>query len=300
MADILVVAESVGGGKHPATLEACHVAEQLASAWGWGWASVERPATPLGLDAFAHSLAAFVSGARVVLMGGTATGKDVMARVAGHLRLPLAQDCVDLRADGGSLMSTRALYGGKVLADVRLEAQPALVTLRPRTQPRIAADALGASQPLPILDYVPRVQTSRQEGRAGRQLDVAEADIVVSGGRGMQGPEHWHLLEDLVSALGPRATLACSRPVSDEGWRPRSEHVGQTGRAIAPEVYVACGISGAIQHMAGLGTSTRIVAINKDPNAPIFKVAEYGIVGDVFEVVPWLTEQVRTLESKQA
>ena len=297
--DILVVAEAAGGRESPSTLEVCHVAQDIARQTGWHWAKlvVEQPvATGGGIDAFAETIAAAARDARLVLMGATAVGKDTMARVAGHLRVPLAQDCNGYRLEGNAVIFTRPLHGGRVFADVRLAARPALATFRPRTQPAFAGVADVVAQVAREHASQARIRTELREAGEGRSLDVAEADIVVSGGRGMQGPEHWHLLESLVSAIGPRAALACSRPVSDEGWRPRAEHVGQTGRAIAPDVYVACGISGAIQHVAGITGSQCIIAINRDADAPIFKVADYGIVGDLFEVVPTLTKAIKALK----
>ncbi len=297
--DILVIAEAAGGKEPPSTQEVCHVAHDLARQTGWSWAKlvVEQPvATSGGVALFAETAAAAAREARLVLMGATAVGKDAMARVAGHLRVPLAQDCTGYRLEEGTVVFTRPLHGGKVFADVHLAARPALATFRPRAQPAFAGMADVLTQVARESASHARVRTELREAGVGRSLDVAEADIVVSGGRGMQGPEHWHLLESLVHALGPRAALACSRPVSDEGWRPRAEHVGQTGRAIAPDVYVACGISGAIQHVAGITGSKCIIAINRDADAPIFKVADYGIVGDLFEVVPALTQAIKALK----
>jgi electron transfer flavoprotein alpha subunit len=142
------------------------------------------------------------------------------------------------------------------------------------------------------------MRVRRVEGESAERPDVAEADIVVSGGRGMQGPENWTLLEDLVDALGPRAALGASRAVVDAGWRPHSEQVGQTGKVVSPQVYFAIGISGAIQHQAGMRTAKCIVAVNRDAEAPIFKLATYGIVGDVFEILPRLTEEIRAARSE--
>ena len=312
---IAVIADISSGGITPATREACTAARQIADVTGQAWTVVvpgpaDESIADVGSvielggeelqsassDVKAAVIAKACADSEVILMTGTGRGSDLMGRMAQYLDVPLASDCVGLDLSGGLIRFTRALYGGKVLSRVRIDAVPAMATFRPRTFGQLPA---GESSPT-VLNQQPTVPESRISVEFVAQelkdsLDVTEADIVVSGGRGMQGPEHWAILEDLVAVLGPRATLACSRPVSDDGWRPRSEHVGQTGRAITPDLYIACGISGAIQHVAGIARSKCIVAINKDPEAPIFKVADYGIVGDLFEVVPELTAAIRSL-----
>ena len=234
--------------------------------------------------------------AGVVLMGASVTGKDLMARVAQLLDTSLAQDCVSFRIDGGKVLFTRPLFAGKVLAEVRVTANPVMATFRPKaykaeeapTSVQVERAQADVPEPLAVVEELVKSAT--------KKLDVTEADLVVSGGRGLQGPENWGILEALVEVLGDGATLGCSRPVSDDGWRPHDEHVGQTGRTVAPDLYIACGISGAIQHVAGIASSKYIVAINKDPEAPIFKVADYGIVGDLFDVVPAMTEAIQALK----
>ena len=301
MPEILVIIAASGdatdGAERSTSREVAHVAQDIASQMGWQWGKVFVPTDYI--DACAEALAQHAQSARLLLMAATAKGKDLMARVAGHLTAPLAQDCVGYRVDVGTIIFRRPLYGGKLLADVQYAASPVLATFRPRTQPALGAAADVLQHVIGLAPEAdPRVRVERREAETGRALDVTEAAIVVSGGRGMQGPEHWPILEELVSVLGPRATLACSRPVSDEGWRPRAEHVGQTGRSIAPDVYVAVGISGAIQHVAGIAGSRCIIAINKDAAAPIFEVADYGIVGDLFAVVPALTKAIRVLKAR--
>ena len=300
MSEIFVVAEPSDRGEHPVNLEVYRVAQDIAGKNGWGWTKLDMrlPYNFGSLVAHADAVARSVQSANMVLMAATATGKDLMARVAGHLEAPLVQDCTAYHVERGEVIFTRSLYGGKVLADVRVKATPTLATLRPRTQPAMTQVENMLTQVVNLPAIEPVVSVERRVAEGNRLLDVAEADIVVSGGRGMQGPEHWHILEALVDALGPRATLACSRPVSDAGWRPRAEHVGQTGRSIAPDVYVACGISGAVQHTAGIAASKCIIVINRDAEAPIFEVADYGIVGDLFDVVPALTEAIRDFRSK--
>lgn len=249
-------------------------------------------------DVYAAVLAQLVQTrkADVVLMAATATGKDLMARAAEFLDVSLAQDCTGFSVEDRGITFTRPLYGGKIVADVRVKTRPIMATLRPRSilpgTERVPADIelVQVDRPAPHVTV-----EAAAPGLADRPA-VTEARTVVSGGRGMQGPQHWSILEALVDALGPDATLACSLPVSDLGWRPGSEHVGQTGRTIAPDLYIACGISGAIQHVAGISGSKCIVAINKDPEAPIFKIADYVIVGDLFEVVPALTAAISELQ----
>ncbi len=300
MAEILVIEEAVtfaaGDGTHPVTRELCHAADDIARRTGHEWASLEV-ALPEALlrdpAAFGEAIAEASRDSWLVMMGSTSLGRDVMARAAGLLQVPLAQDCTAYSVTDGSPTFTRPLYGGKVLVDVQLKSRPMLATFRPRALPAFDGVARVLKHVACRSPTSPVVQVDVCAARVGRTLGVTEADVVVSGGRGMVGPDNWHILEELVSVLGPRATLACSRPVSDEGWRPRAEHVGQTGQAIAPDVYIACGISGAIQHVAGITGSKCIIAINRDADAPIFKVADYGIVGDLFEVVPALTQAIR-------
>lgn len=235
--------------------------------------------------------------AAVILMGATMTGKDLMARVAQRLGVGLVQDSLRFRVDGEAVVFTRPLFAGKVLADVRVTSSPVMATIRPKAYTPEAAPTAVQVDHLTLDLPEPRAVVEERTQSASEKLDVTEADIVVSGGRGMQGPERWGILEDLAAALGDRAGLGCSRPVSDDGWRPHEEHVGQTGKTVSPDLYIACGISGAIQHVAGMASSGYIVAINKDPDAPIFKVADYGIVGDLFEVVPALTDAIKTLKA---
>jgi len=250
-------------------------------------------------DVYAAAIAraAEACGAGYVLMGATLTGKDVIARVAQIMDAGLAQDCVDFRVEGEEVHFTRPMYAGKVLAEVKVTGPPVLASLRPKAFPAAEAPVDGAVERLSVDLPEPQAVVTSVEGSAAKKLDVTEADIVVSGGRGMQGPEHWPLLEALADALGDGAALGCSRPVSDDGWRPHDEHVGQTGKTVSPDLYIAVGISGAIQHVAGISSSKTIVAVNKDPDAPIFQVADYGIVGDLFEVVPAMTEAIRKVKA---
>ena len=175
-----------------------------------------------------------------------------------------------------------------------MPSSPALISLRPNVFPAGDTPGRGDVDTLPLEAETGRTRVTAFERAEREQLDVAEANIVVSGGRGMQGPENWTLLEELVDALGPQATLGASRAVVDAGWRPHAEQVGQTGKVVSPSLYFAIGISGAIQHLAGMRTAQVIVAVNRDAEAPIFGVANYGIVGDAFEVLPRLIEEIRS------
>lgn len=229
-----------------------------------------------------------------VLFAATAIGKDLAPRVAARVKAGLASDVTELSAAGGSVEAVRPVYAGKAFARVAFTAAPALISVRPKAfRP---AETGGSAQieelALDIDAAALRTRVSRVAGGKAERLDVAEADIVVSGGRGMQGPEHWSMLEELVAALGPTASLGASRAVVDAGWRGHGEQVGQTGKVVSPQLYFAIGISGAIQHLAGMRTAECVVAVNKDAEAPIFKLATYGIVGDLFEIVPALAEAV--------
>ena len=197
------------------------------------------------------------------------------------------------------LVGSRPVYSGKVRAEVDCgAAKLQIATTRPNVFPAQAQD--GAAEPkvesLELGDITPRAKVLRVETSESRELDVAEADIIVSGGRGIKGPEGWPVVRDLQQALG--AALGASRAVVDAGWIDHQYQVGQTGKVVSPTLYVACGISGAIQHLAGMGTSKVIVAINKDPEAPIFKVATYGVVGDLFQIVPEFAKAVRAAKAE--
>jgi len=230
-----------------------------------------------------------------VFFPASATGKDLAPRVAARLDVPLATEATELAVEDAELVVTRPVYAGKVFARVTLDATPRLVSLRPNAFRGEERPKAGTVQ---MLDVSPDPSswgaTVREVVAAGGgALDVAEASMVVAGGRGLKEAENWTILEELRDALGEGAALGASRAVVDAGWRPHGEQVGQTGKTVSPQLYFAVGISGAIQHLAGMRTAGTIVAINKDPVAPIFKVADYGIVGDAFEVVPRLTEAIR-------
>ena len=252
-------------------------------------------------EGYARIVADMVAGGgyQAVLFPASALGADLAPRVAALLDVPLASDATGLDVVDGELVVTRPVYGGKAFARVTFDASPALVSLRPHVFPPGTHPAAGR-----VETFTPaggaRAAGRVVEFRAASQgtVDVAEAEIVVSGGRGMRGPENWGVIEEVRDALGPAAALGASRAVVDAGWRPHAEQVGQTGKTIAPKLYFALAISGAIQHLAGMRTARTIVAVNKDADAPIFNVADYGIVGDVFEVAPALAAEIRRLRSE--
>lgn len=235
------------------------------------------------------------TGAKTVLMGATALGKDLAANAAARLSAGCATDCVAFSVESGHLVARRPVYAGKAVASVRILSEIAFATTRPNAFPaRKREGAPAASVERLAVSLAPedlRVVTREVTAAAGARQELTEAEIVVAGGRGLKSPENFKLLEDLAAAFG--AALGASRAVVDAGWRPHAEQVGQTGKTVAPGLYVACGISGAIQHLAGMSSSKVIVAINTDKDAPIFKVATYGIVGDALQVMPALAEALR-------
>ena len=253
-------------------------------------------------DGFAATIASIGRSYGAVVFAGTATGKDLAPRVAARLAVGLASDAVGLAVEGGAVVATRPVYAGKVLQKVRLTGTPALVSVRPNTfesgnGPERAGAGGTATEQIAVPAFEARVRVREVKAPAQAVLDVSEAPIVVSGGRGLKEPANFTLLEELADALGSTA-VGASRAVVDAGWREHAAQVGQTGKTVSPSLYIAVGISGAIQHLAGMRTAKTIVAINRDKDAPIFKVADYGIVGDLFEVVPRLTEEVRRLRSE--
>jgi len=235
-----------------------------------------------------------------VLLPATGEGKDYAPRLAARLDLPLATDATRLEVEDGEILITRPLYAGKVFATVKLTGSPRLISLRPNAFGVEESEGKGEviERSVEVDSSGWRITHRETIAAAGERPDVSEAPVVISGGRGLQGPENWKILEDLCDAIGPNCALGASRAVVDAGWRPHGEQVGQTGKIVAPQLYFAIGISGAIQHLAGMRTAGTIVAINKDPDAPIFKVADYGIVGDAFDIVPRLSEEIAKLRAE--
>jgi electron transfer flavoprotein alpha subunit len=250
-------------------------------------------------EGFTTVIASFIKehGCDVAIFPATSMGKDLAPRVAARLGVGYVSEVTGLEVEGGSVVATRPEYSGKVFARVSFGETPAVLSVRPNVFTATENAKAGAVETLDVsvneADFGAIVREIK--AAAGEKLDVGEAPIIVSGGRGLKEPENFKMLEELADAFKGKAAVGASRAVVDAGWRPHSEQVGQTGKTVAPTLYFAIGISGAIQHLAGMRTSRFIVAINKDPEAPIFKIADYGIVGDLFQIVPRLTEEVRKM-----
>ncbi len=321
MSNVLAFAESRGGDLRRAALESVTVARAIADAKGgevhailFGPAGTGAKAAPLGAHgadkvlvvehaAFTHNNPEAVAATIAARMGtgyaafvcaASATGKDIAPRVAAKLKVPLAADAVAFEVSGAAITVTHPGYTGKILQKLTLTASPAVLSVRPGAfLPKAGAKA-GAAEPLaPVGDpSASRVKVMETAVGNAAKVDLGEARVIVSGGRGLKEAANFKLVEDLAAAFG-NAAVGATRAVTDDGWRPHSDQIGQTGRLVSPDLYVACGISGAIQHLAGMRTSKTIVAINKDKEAPIFKVADYGVVGDVLEILPVLTAEVK-------
>ena len=248
-------------------------------------------------DGFAAAVASAGKQAAGIVFAATATGRDLAPRVAARLGVGLASDVTEFGMENGKVVVTRPVYAGKVLQRLRLDATPAIISIRPNTIRPVLSAKAGSLAESTVPAFTERVKVTGVKAPADAALDVAEAPIVVSGGRGLREPEQFKLLEDLAAAFGS-AAVGASRAVVDAGWRDHGSQVGQTGKTVSPNLYVAVGISGAIQHLAGMRTARTIVAINRDKDAPIFKVADYGIVGNLFEVVPRLTAEVKRLRGE--
>ena len=235
------------------------------------------------------------NGIDIIIFANSALGKDLAPRVSAGIEAGLAMDCIALNLTEGKIIASRPIYAGKALLDVSISSPKKVFTLRPNVfNPGQLSD--NAAEVLSVnVDSVNMKIKLVDMKKAEGKLDVAEADIIVSGGRGMKGPEHFHYVEELAELLG--GATGASRAVVDAGWRSHGEQVGQTGKTVSPNLYIALGISGAIQHLAGMRSSKYIVAINKDKDAPIFQIADYGIVGDIFEIVPKLIEEVKKIKS---
>ena len=322
MPNILVFAEGRGADIRKVALEAVTAGRALADALGGGevhallagppgigaraaqlgqyGADVVLVCEHAGFATYAReSIAATIAGRakggyRAVIIPFSSQGRDLGPRIAVRLDAPLAADVIELAASGDAITVKHPGYANKVIITLEVKGSPAVLSVRPSAfTPKENAKAGKAETIQPAADPgAERVKVTQVIEGAKGKLDLGEAPVIIAGGRGLKGPEHFKLVEDLAAAFG-NAAVGATRAVTDEGWRPHADQIGQTGRQVSPQLYVAVGISGAIQHLAGMRTSKTIVAINKDPEAPIFKVADYGIVGDVFEVVPALTTAVQ-------
>ncbi len=316
---VLVVAEQVEGVFRKVTFEVLSAGRQLAGQLGGSvdvvvlGSGIEGMAADLGqygaekilvaddpaladftTEAYTNALAGIVGQVQpaVILLGATTQGKDLGARLSARLNAALATDAVGLQVEDGQVVATRPMYGGKVLADVVLSGAPVIVSVRPNTQTISKEAGAGAVETVAAEVGELSSKVVGKQFESGK-VDLTEADAVVTGGRGMGG-EDYSAVEALADVLG--AAVGASRSAVDEGWRPASDQVGQTGKTVSPNLYVACGVSGAIQHLAGMSSSKVIVAINKDAEAPIITKADYAIVGDLFEVVPALTEEIKKIK----
>ena len=235
------------------------------------------------------------SNASVIILGNTSFGNELAPRIAVKLNSACIVDCVSLTVESGEIIATRPVYAGKALIKSKLNSDIKIFTIRPNVfKAEKISDQNSEIKVEEITNPNLKAKVVAYKKAEGK-LDVAEANIIVAGGRGMKGPEHFNLIESLANVLG--AAIGASRAVVDAGWRPHSEQVGQTGKTVSPSLYIACGISGAIQHLAGMSSSKYIVAINKDKDAPIFSIADYGIAGDVFDILPALTEEIKKIKS---
>ncbi len=246
-------------------------------------------------DAYTNALTACLPAVdpAVVLLGATAQGKDLAARLAARLDAGLAMDCTAVSVQAGKVTCTRPMFGGKLFADVTIAGSPQVIAVRPNVMPiqRVAREAAVEKPAIQPGDVKTTVVEKRMD--TGGKVELTEAEVIVSGGRGTGG--NFQPLEELAAAL--HGAVGASRSAVDEGWRKHGDQVGQTGRVVSPALYIACGISGAIQHLAGMSTSKVIVALNKDPEAPIFAKADYGIVGDIFQLLPAITAAVQKNKS---
>jgi len=251
-------------------------------------------------ESFANALETAIKqiSPKYVFAANTSMGKDLLPKVAAHFKAPCVTDVVELNADGANLVVTKPMYSAKAYGKFAFNHNLAFITLRPNVFPLSDKNESG-NVPTETLSCPPiqvRAKVTEIKASEKQKLELTEAPIIVSGGRGIKGPENWKMLQDLCDVLG--AALGASRAVVDAGWIDHQHQVGQTGKTVSPQLYIACGISGAIQHLAGMNSSKIIVAINSNPDAPIFKLATYGIVGDVFAIVPKLTEEIKKLKGE--
>jgi electron transfer flavoprotein alpha subunit len=305
MAEVIGEAARLGGPVEAVWLtdKATDEGLQQLAAWGAGkvWLLENAGLAPYRGEVWVPPVAELAAkeSPRAILAPVTSRQREFMARLAARLGVGLSADSVALAMNGDTLVATRPVYAGKLLSKVTWAKQPWMATLRPNVFKPAEAQA-GQSAPVerpPLAVPAPQMKFVERREEASTGLpELTEAEIVLSGGRGMKGPENYVILEELGGVIG--AAVGASRAAVDAGWRPHRFQIGQTGRTISPKLYMGFGVSGAIQHLAGMRTSKVIVAVNKDAEAPIFKIADYGIVGDLFEVVPELTKEFKRLLEK--
>lgn len=275
------------------------VQEDLAALGKYGIGTVHQANNEafnhLDAQVYSKAIAEAVAstGATIVIFSHNQTGKAVASRVAARLKAGLVTGAVALPETSNGFVVKKSVFSAKAFAKVNISSAIKVVSLNPNSYKIEAGEGTATINQLSITPAAGSVKVTAVNKVSG-EVPLTEAEVIVSGGRGLKGPENWGLLEDLAHSL--HAALACSRPVADSHWRPHHEHVGQTGVQVAPNLYIAVGISGAIQHLAGVNRSKVIVVINKDAEAPFFKAADYGIVGDAFEILPKLTEEIKKIK----
>jgi electron transfer flavoprotein alpha subunit len=297
-----VLADATGGGEVHALLVGAPGIQAKAAALGASGADVVHVVEHAAFAQYNPEAAAALcaerlkaGGYRAAVFAASVQGRDLTPRVGAKLALGVASDVTALEVSGNAILARHPVNTGKVIATLSLTGTPAIVAVRPNTfAPQAGAAKSARVETVPAAGDPGASRVVVKETRVGNttKLDLGEAPVIIAGGRGLKAAENFKLVEDLADAFG-NAAVGATRAVTDDGWRPHTDQIGQTGRLVSPDLYVAVGISGAIQHLAGMRTSKTIVAINKDKEAPIFKTADYGIVGDVFEIMPALTAAVR-------
>ncbi len=319
--DILIIAEHRGGKLKKITSETIGAAKMLAgdlggdvhvAVLGSGVQALADELAEFGVpvsllddpklenysyDAYCQALVPFIQNRdyALILMGATPTGRDLSATLSSRIKAPTATDCTGLKIDGGSVIATRPIFAAKVISEFSINAKPAIATIRPNIFPAADKSDGGAVETVPCTIGDLSAVVSDVIQKAAGKIELTEADIIVSGGRGIRDAANYKMIEDLAEAAG--AAAGSSRAIVDAGWVEHSTQVGQTGKTVSPKLYIAVGISGAIQHLAGMSSSKVIVAINNNPDAPIFKFADYGIVADAMQTVPLMIEEFKKLTS---
>lgn len=316
---VLAVAEQIDGQFRKITYEAISEGRRIADGLGCALSvavlgsDIKKAAETLGsygadsilvadapeleeymTDTYTHTIAGIVNDKNfsVIMLGASSRGKDLAARLSARLNAPLAMDTVAIRLDDEKIVAIRPMYGGKILSEIIFEKEPQIVVIRPNSVDIAESSRTGTVEDIPVAKGNGDLVFVEKKLDTGK-LELTEADVVVSGGRGMGGSD-FSVIEELADLLG--GAVGASRSAVDDDWRPFSDQVGQTGKVVSPNLYIACGISGAIQHVSGITSSKVIVAINKDPEAPIFAKADYGIIGDLHEIIPLVTEEIKKIK----